>query len=96
MSDLRNRVAVGVGAASVVWGLTAALAPPVRDVGTGRSTPGQSSTVQDVGELSDVDENSKSRMRDSGNDLLDAENDQSLKPGERRPPERPHVRIRVR
>ena len=96
MSELRNRVAVGIGVAGVVWGLAAALAPPARDVDTGRSRPGQSSAAQDTGDLSDADERSKSRMRDSGNDLVDAENDQSLKPGERRPPERPRVRIRIR
>lgn len=47
-------------------------------------------------DLADADENSKGRMRDSGNDHLHAENDQKLRHGEHRPPEphRPKIRIR--
>lgn len=52
---------------------------------------------QMVDDLGDADDNSKQRMRDDGNDHLDAENDQKLRPGEHRPPEptRPKLRIRL-
>lgn len=47
-------------------------------------------------DLADADENSRERMRDSGNDHLNAENDQKLSHQEHRPPEphRPKIRIR--
>lgn len=48
-------------------------------------------------DLADADANSKQRMRDEGNDHINAENDQKLGPGERRPPEpyRPKIRLRL-
>jgi len=57
----------------------------------------QNRQQQLVEDLSDADENSKERMRESGKDHLDAENDQKLRPGEHRPPEprRPKIRIRL-
>lgn len=56
----------------------------------------QNHQQQLVEDLSDADETSKQRMRESGTDHSDAENDQKLRPGERRPPE-PYVpRIRIR
>lgn len=93
MNDLKGKIAVGIGAAGLVWGVTTSLAPPSRDDGQRRDAPG---TAQDIGDLADVDEQSKNRMRDESNDLVDAENDQKNRSSEHRSPEKPQVRIRIR
>lgn len=60
--------------------------------GDDRQTPRQGQ----LDDLSDADENSKGRMRDEVNDLVDAEERRRITPGEtRRPePQRPRVRLR--
>lgn len=56
-------------------------------------------TRQQVDNLSDADEQSKDRIRSSGEDGLKSENQRKLIPREERPPvkpTRPRIRIRIR
>jgi len=49
---------------------------------------------QRLNDLNDANNAERDRYRDAGNDLVDAENQRRLTPGEPRPPE-PRVRIRL-
>lgn len=51
---------------------------------------------KDVADLSDADENRKGRLREEGNDLLEADRRDRLRPGERRPPKVPSFRFVIK
>lgn len=93
MATVRERVAVGLAAGGVLWGLNTMLQPGHDDPDPARS-PAGTSIQQDLEDLADADEISKNRMRDEGNDLIDGNLKDELNPSERRPPEAPRLRIR--
>lgn len=87
---LKESLLVGGAVIGLAFGAHQALAP---------ATPEEFSKnrkEQMLEDLADADEASKQRMRESGNDHLDAENDRKLRPGETRPPERRVPKIRIR
>ncbi|GGD24602.1 hypothetical protein [Nocardioides daphniae] len=89
--SFKETALIGATVVGLAVGVNQLLAP---------STPEESrqnQQQQQVENLSDADENNKQRMRDEGNDHVDAENDQKVRSGERRPPEpyRPKIRIRL-
>ena len=58
-------------------------------------TPEQARQEQ-TEQLSDAHEKTKEQMRQAGDDVADADRLDRLRPGERRLPEPPHFRIRLR
>ncbi|OUS97272.1 hypothetical protein [Rhodococcus sp. NCIMB 12038] len=86
MPGWKTNAAVVVGTAGLVFGALGALGPdqPTED------ERNRTRVEQQIGDLSDADEASKDRMRESGIDGLDMENRETLRPGERLP------RLRIR
>lgn len=83
----KNKAAVVAAAAGVAFAGMNLVTPHLPNQPA--KTPGeirQEQRDQTNGDLSDADEKQKGRYRDEGNDLVDADNSDRLRPGEHRPP----------
>jgi len=86
--SVKNTAAIGASVIVMAVGANQALMP---------STPQEVEQQQrqnQTEQLSDAHERETDRMRDAGNSHLDAELDQKNVPGEPRPGELPHIRLR--
>jgi hypothetical protein len=87
----KEKVAIAISSGMLATGLLTSFQPPSHDAADRQSRQAQ----QQVQDLSDAEEKEHQRMRDVGNDQAEAENARRLVPGEYRPAERPHLRIRI-
>lgn len=83
----RDAIAVGFGTLALTVGTLQALQPKTVAELEQQRRDGL------LEQLSDADEGSRQRMREQGQDLLEADSADRNRPGEHRRPE-PHVRIR--
>jgi hypothetical protein len=90
MTTGKEKVAIGLTSAALVWGFYTQFGPQTGDGESGRKNPPVS---QEVSDLSDADGISKDRMREAGQDGLNSELDRKNAPSEHRP--RPRVRLRL-
>jgi hypothetical protein len=89
MSRWRN-ITIAFGTVGLVTIGINTLAPKESEMGRNPQT----TIDEQIGDLSDADQNNKDRHRDEANDSVDAENEQRNTPGEHRPPEhRPRFRL---
>lgn len=89
MATPKEKVFVAVAAVALVFGGLHYLEPKTpRELRDARLR-------EQIEQLSDADETTRDRQRRDGDDLRDADSRDRLRPGERRPPELPHVRIRL-
>lgn len=87
--SVKTTAAIGASVIALAVGANQALMP---------STPqelDQQLRQSQTEQLSDAQERETGRQRDAGNDHLDAELERKNVPGEHRPPEVPHIRIRL-
>jgi hypothetical protein len=87
--SLKHTLVIGTTVIVMAVGANAMLEP--------RTPAEQRQQVQDqqTGDLSDSADNSNERKRDESNDALNTENARKLDPGERRPPAKPRLPLRL-